>query len=127
MATKVLRPAISVTATNTVQCVPAPEDAEGRVPGKATETATGDNKWQRYRLRKQRQWEASGEAFLYINCRFCGEAIKPSYSRGFCPRPKAPQDGKQKALSCRFCLPQTSQDAKQKALSCRKQKAFPCR
>jgi hypothetical protein len=37
----------------------------------------------RYRLRKQ--YEASGNANLYVVCRECDATIKPSYCRGFCP------------------------------------------
>lgn len=37
----------------------------------------------RYRLRKQ--YEASGNANLYVACRECDAAINPSYRRGFCP------------------------------------------
>jgi hypothetical protein len=37
----------------------------------------------RYRLRKQ--YEASGNANLYVACQECEAAINPSYRRGFCP------------------------------------------
>jgi hypothetical protein len=36
----------------------------------------------RYRLRKE--YEASGNANLYVVCQECNAAIKPSYRRGFC-------------------------------------------
>jgi hypothetical protein len=36
----------------------------------------------RYHLRKE--YEASGDAFLFTECRECGASIKPSYKRGFC-------------------------------------------
>jgi hypothetical protein len=40
-------------------------------------------KQRRHRLRKQ--FEESGNAFLFIECRECSKPIKPSYKRGFCP------------------------------------------
>jgi hypothetical protein len=38
------------------------------------------------RLRIRRRFEATGEAWLYTQCRECGEPIEPSFARGFCPR-----------------------------------------
>ena len=56
------------------------------VQPKSVTKLTPAQKQRRYRLRKQQQaWEATGEAWLYIECRECGKAIKPSYRRGFCP------------------------------------------
>ena len=40
----------------------------------------------RQRRRRQRLYEASGDAFLFIVCRECGRPIEPSFKRGFCPR-----------------------------------------
>jgi hypothetical protein len=40
-------------------------------------------KQRRYRLR--RDYENSGEALLFTECRHCSAPIKPSYKRGFCP------------------------------------------
>lgn len=39
----------------------------------------------RQRRYRQRCWERSGEAWLFVVCRQCGAPIKPSYKRGFCP------------------------------------------
>ena len=56
------------------------------VPVIQSKTATTDNKWRRYRLKKQRQaWQESGEAFLHTECLFCSAPIKASFTRGFCP------------------------------------------
>jgi hypothetical protein len=56
------------------------------VPEIQSKTATTDNKWRRYRLKKQRDFQGSGEAFLYTECLHCAKKIKPtfSFSRGFC-------------------------------------------
>jgi hypothetical protein len=37
------------------------------------------------RSRARRMYEASGDAYLFTNCRQCDAPIKPSFSRGFCP------------------------------------------
>lgn len=56
------------------------------VKGKSVTAFTPAEKQRRYRLRKQRQaWEATGLAWLYIECRECSKPIKPSFQRGFCP------------------------------------------
>jgi hypothetical protein len=34
---------------------------------------------------KRQQLQASGEAFLFTECRECGKPIEDSYTRGFCP------------------------------------------
>lgn len=36
-------------------------------------------------LRIRRRYEASGEAWLFTQCRECGTSIRPSFCRGFCP------------------------------------------
>src|SRR4051794_827090 len=56
------------------------------VPEIQSETATTDNKWRRYRLKKQQRqsWQESGKAFLYTECLFCSAPIKASFTRGFC-------------------------------------------
>ena len=56
------------------------------VPEIQSETATTDNKWRRYRLKKQQRqaWQESGEAFLHTECLFCSAPIKASFTRGFC-------------------------------------------
>jgi hypothetical protein len=60
-------------------CVPA-------VQPKSVTKLTAAQKQRRYRLRKQqRAWEATGEAWLFTECRECGKSIKASYRRGFCP------------------------------------------
>jgi hypothetical protein len=43
------------------------------------------NAERQHRLRIRRAFEASGKAFLYLECRECGKPIKPSFQRGFCP------------------------------------------
>jgi hypothetical protein len=57
------------------------------VPEIQSETATTNNKWRRYRLKKQQRqaWQESGEAFLHTECLFCSAPIKASFTRGFCP------------------------------------------
>jgi hypothetical protein len=53
---------------------------------KSVTKLTPAEKQRRYRLRQQqRAWVATGNARLYVECRECGKAIKPSYRRGFCP------------------------------------------
>jgi hypothetical protein len=49
----------------------------------STEEKSNALRQRRYRLRKQ--YEESGNANLYVVCRECEAAIKPSYHRGFCP------------------------------------------
>jgi hypothetical protein len=65
------------------------QDNGTRVPAvqpKSVTKLTPAQKQRRYRLRKQqRVWEASGNAWLFIECRECGKPIKPSFQRGFCP------------------------------------------
>jgi hypothetical protein len=56
------------------------EETQARV---STEDKSNALRQRRYRLRKQ--YEASGNANLYVACRECDAAIKPSYRRGFCP------------------------------------------
>ena len=40
----------------------------------------------RQRRRRQRIYEASGDAWLFTHCRECGASITPSFRRGFCAR-----------------------------------------
>lgn len=54
-----------------------------RVPVSGAKTVTpAAIRQRRYR---QRCYERSGEAWLFVVCRQCGVPIKPSYKRGFCP------------------------------------------
>jgi hypothetical protein len=58
----------------------ATEETQAQV---STEGNSNALRQRRYRLRKQ--YEASGNANLYVACQECEAAIKPSYHRGFCP------------------------------------------
>jgi hypothetical protein len=58
----------------------AAEETQAQV---STEDKSNALRQRRYRLRKQ--YEASGNANLYVACQECDAAIKPSYRRGFCP------------------------------------------
>lgn len=39
---------------------------------------------ERQRRYRQRQYEATGNAWLFTACRECGAPIAPSFKRGFC-------------------------------------------
>lgn len=72
---------VKIAMNSTVTAVPAVDvrPADGL---KMSQSAAAIRK-RRSRIRKL--FEASGSAFLYVECRECGKPIKPSFKRGFCP------------------------------------------